>query len=163
MECGAVYYNRQVSAFWRNLLCLSDFRVQLLLPWRLGRMFFWSICMYHIPVDCNRDKITWYKIKLGLCIIKIQLCCWLQCSKFSIAFLMFCLNPRRWFVLCLACIPYLMLVQVSRETGTSSVDWAQLSKFYMKTETESSFWNAVFWIKTGWWITSRNVIFVLPF
>jgi hypothetical protein len=28
--------------------------------------------------------------------------------------------------------------------GTSSVDWAQLSRFYLKTETESSLRNVVF-------------------
>jgi hypothetical protein len=31
--------------------------------------------------------------------------------------LMFCLSSRRWFVLRLACIPYLVLVQVSGERG----------------------------------------------
>jgi hypothetical protein len=30
------------------------------------------------------------------------------------------------------------------ETGTSSVDWAQLSKFYLKTETECNFRNVMF-------------------
>jgi hypothetical protein len=30
------------------------------------------------------------------------------------------------------------------EKGTSSIDWAQLSKFYVKTETESSLRNVVF-------------------
>jgi hypothetical protein len=29
------------------------------------------------------------------------------------------------------------------EIGTSSIDWAQLSRFYLKTETESSLRNAV--------------------
>jgi hypothetical protein len=29
------------------------------------------------------------------------------------------------------------------EIGTSSVDWAQLSRFHLKTETESSFRNVV--------------------
>jgi hypothetical protein len=28
--------------------------------------------------------------------------------------------------------------------GTSSIDWAQLSRFYLKTETESSLRNVVF-------------------
>jgi hypothetical protein len=31
------------------------------------------------------------------------------------------------------------------EIGTSSVDWVQLSRFYLKTETESSLRNVVFW------------------
>jgi hypothetical protein len=35
------------------------------------------------------------------------------CGVFNI--LMFCLRSCRWFVLCLACIPYLVLVQVSRD------------------------------------------------
>jgi hypothetical protein len=43
------------------------------------------------------------------------------------------------------------------EKGTSSIDWAQLSKFYLKAETESSLRNVVFskingmvfWIKSG--------------
>jgi hypothetical protein len=30
------------------------------------------------------------------------------------------------------------------EIGTSSIDWAQLSRFYLKTETESSLQNVVF-------------------
>jgi hypothetical protein len=30
------------------------------------------------------------------------------------------------------------------EIGTSSIDWAQLSRFHLKTETESSFGNVVF-------------------
>jgi hypothetical protein len=33
----------------------------------------------------------------------------------------------------------------SREIGTSSIDWVQLSRFYLKMETESSLWNVVFW------------------
>jgi hypothetical protein len=31
------------------------------------------------------------------------------------------------------------------EIETSSIDWTQLSRFYLKTETESSFRNIVFW------------------
>jgi hypothetical protein len=31
------------------------------------------------------------------------------------------------------------------ETGTSSIDWGQLSRFHLKTETESSLQNDVFW------------------
>jgi hypothetical protein len=49
------------------------------------------------------------------------------CGDFNI--LMFCLSSRGWVVLCLACIPYLVLVQV-QAIGTSSIDWAQLSTFY---------------------------------
>jgi hypothetical protein len=30
------------------------------------------------------------------------------------------------------------------EIGTSSINWARLSRFYLKTETESSLQNAVF-------------------
>jgi hypothetical protein len=30
------------------------------------------------------------------------------------------------------------------EIGTSCIDWAQLSRFYLKTETESSLRNVVF-------------------
>jgi hypothetical protein len=30
------------------------------------------------------------------------------------------------------------------EMGTSSIDWAQLSRFHLKTETECSFRNVVF-------------------
>jgi hypothetical protein len=43
-----------------------------------------------------------------------------------------CLNSRRWFVLCLVCVPYLVLVLVSG-LGTSSIGRVQL-----KTETEPS-------------------------
>jgi hypothetical protein len=50
------------------------------------------------------------------------------------------------------------------ETGTSSIDWAQMSRFFLKTETESSLRNAVFYTKSGWfflnktrrWLMSRN-------
>jgi hypothetical protein len=49
-----------------------------------------------------------------------------------------CLNSRRWFVLCLVFIPYLVLVQVSGD-----IDWAQLSRVYLKTETESRLRNFV--------------------
>jgi hypothetical protein len=31
------------------------------------------------------------------------------------------------------------------EIGIIFVDWAQLSSFYLKTETESSLWKVVFW------------------
>jgi hypothetical protein len=36
------------------------------------------------------------------------------------------------------------LTQMGPETGTSSIDWAQLSSFHLKTETESSLRNDVF-------------------
>jgi hypothetical protein len=36
-------------------------------------------------------------------------------------------------------------LRIGPEIGTSSIDWAQLSRFCLKTETESSFRNAVFW------------------
>jgi hypothetical protein len=53
--------------------------------------------------------------------------------------------------------------------GISSIDFAQLSRFYLKTERESSLRNVVFinvnrtvlWTKTGRWIMSRNIIFVI--
>jgi hypothetical protein len=35
------------------------------------------------------------------------------CVEFFFYVLIFCLNSRRWFVLCMACISYLVLVQVS--------------------------------------------------
>jgi hypothetical protein len=46
------------------------------------------------------------------------------------------MRPRRWFVLCLFCITYLVLVQVS-EIENISTDLTQLSRFCLKTETES--------------------------
>jgi hypothetical protein len=57
------------------------------------------------------------------------------CGVFNI--LMFRLSSRRWFVLCLACIPYLVLVQTSGD-WTSCNEWTQLSRFILKTEAESS-------------------------
>jgi hypothetical protein len=57
---------------------------------------------------------------------------------------MFCLSSRRWFVLCLVCVPHLVSVQLSGDRDCS-VDWAQLSRFYLKTETESSLRNTMFW------------------
>jgi hypothetical protein len=47
--------------------------------------------------------------------------------------LIFCLNSRRWFVLYLFDIAHLVLVLVS-EIRTSSIDWAQLSRSYLKTD-----------------------------
>jgi hypothetical protein len=56
--------------------------------------------------------------------------------------LMFCLNSRRRFVLCLACIPYLCWYRYP-EIETSSIDWAHLSRLILKTETESGLRNVV--------------------
>jgi hypothetical protein len=43
------------------------------------------------------------------------------------------------------------------EIGTSSIDWAQLSRCHLKTETESSLRNVVnFVVKTRRWIMSRH-------
>jgi uncharacterized membrane protein (Fun14 family) len=38
---------------------------------------------------------------------------------------------------------------VGAEIGIIYIDWAQLSRFYLKTETEVSLQNVVFQIKTG--------------
>jgi hypothetical protein len=43
------------------------------------------------------------------------------------------------------------------EIGTRTINWAQLSRFYLKTKTEPSLRNAVFEIKRRWWIMSRNI------
>jgi hypothetical protein len=37
------------------------------------------------------------------------------------------------------------ILSLSLEIGTGCIDWAQLSRFYLKTETESSLQNIVFW------------------
>jgi hypothetical protein len=43
------------------------------------------------------------------------------------------------------------------EIGTSSIDWAQLSRCHLKTETESSLRNVVgFLVKTRPWVMSRH-------
>jgi hypothetical protein len=57
------------------------------------------------------------------------------------------------------------------EKGTISIDWVQLSRFCLKTETDSSLRNVlfrnmnrtVFSIKTVRWIITRNIIFVLMY
>jgi hypothetical protein len=57
------------------------------------------------------------------------------------------------------------------EIGTSSIDWNQLSRSYLKTETESSLRNVMFWkvnrttfhTKTRRWILFKNAIFVLMY
>jgi hypothetical protein len=67
------------------------------------------------------------------------------------------LNSRRLFVLCLVYISYFVLGLVPGDRA-NSVDWAQLSRFHLKTETESSLRNVVFYIKTGRWIISRNTV-----
>jgi hypothetical protein len=45
-------------------------------------------------------------------------------------------------MMCLVYISLLVLVLVS-EIGTSCVHWVQLSRFHLKTETESSLQNVV--------------------
>jgi hypothetical protein len=67
------------------------------------------------------------------------------------------LNSRRWYVLCLVFIPYLVLVQVSGD-----IDWDQLNRVYLKMETGSRLQN-VLNKKTGRWIMSRNIIFALMY
>jgi hypothetical protein len=52
--------------------------------------------------------------------------------------LMFCLRSRRWFVYPILCC------YGCPEIGTNSVDCAQLSSSYLKTEAESSLRNIVF-------------------
>jgi hypothetical protein len=50
------------------------------------------------------------------------------------------------------------------DIGTSCVDWAHLSRFYHKTETESSvlkYKQDCVLDKTGRWVMFRNVIFIL--
>jgi hypothetical protein len=57
------------------------------------------------------------------------------------------------------------------EIRTSSIDWAQLSSFYLKTETESSLLNVVF-CNINWKVSSdkdktmdkvQNIIFVITY
>jgi hypothetical protein len=50
------------------------------------------------------------------------------------------------FCLCLQVKPTQLgpINRAGLETGTSSINWAQLSMFYLKMETESSLWNIVF-------------------
>jgi hypothetical protein len=47
------------------------------------------------------------------------------------------------------------------ETGTSSIDWAQLSRFNLKMETKFSLQIAVCFKKKRQWLISRNAIFAL--
>jgi hypothetical protein len=63
-----------------------------------------------------------------------------------------------WFVYPISC--WCRCLEVGT-IATNSIDSAQLSRFHLKTETESSLRNVVFYIKTGWWIMSRNIIFSL--
>jgi hypothetical protein len=64
-----------------------------------------------------------------------------MCGVFNI--LMFCLSSRRWFVLYLACIPHQVLIYRCLEIETRSIDWGQLRRVYLKTETDSSLRNFV--------------------
>jgi hypothetical protein len=48
------------------------------------------------------------------------------------------------------------------ETETSSICWARLNRFHLKTETESSLRIVVLWIKTRRWIMSRIVTDLTP-
>jgi hypothetical protein len=50
----------------------------------------------------------------------------------------------RWSIITI--IMFLEIIHypsISPEIGTNSIDWAQLSRFYLKTETESSLRNVV--------------------
>jgi hypothetical protein len=49
-----------------------------------------------------------------------------------------------------------------QEIRASSIYWIQLSRFYLRTETESSLRNVVFFFKwTRRWIMSKNIILVI--
>jgi hypothetical protein len=51
---------------------------------------------------------------------------------------------------------------LSPEIGASSIHWIQLSRFYLKTETESSLRNVVVFLKNRRrWIMSKNLILVI--
>jgi hypothetical protein len=54
---------------------------------------------------------------------------------------MFCLNSREWF-LCVVSTSCLVLVLVSGDGDY--IDWAQLSRIYLKTEAEYSLRNVLF-------------------
>jgi hypothetical protein len=54
-------------------------------------------------------------------------------------------------------------VLVGPDVGTSSVDWTQMSRFYLKTETESSLRNVVFCDINRTMNISRNTIVVLMY
>jgi hypothetical protein len=55
------------------------------------------------------------------------------------------------------------LSSVGAGVRTSSVHLGQLSRFYLKSETESSLRNVMFYIKTGRWKMLRDIIFVLMY
>jgi hypothetical protein len=52
-------------------------------------------------------------------------------------------------------------VYICLKRGTTSIDSVPLNRFYLKTEKDSSLRSAVFHIKRGRWLMSRNIIFVL--
>jgi hypothetical protein len=72
---------------------------------------------------------------------------------------MHCLSSRRWFMLCLACIPY--LVFVPPEIVTSYIDWARLSRFLPEDGDRIQSPKLYFKIQTGKWIVSTTIIFIL--
>jgi hypothetical protein len=58
--------------------------------------------------------------------------------------------------------PFFKKPQRFGEIGASSIYWIQLSRFYLRTETESSLRNVVVFKKwTGRWIMSKNIIPVI--
>jgi hypothetical protein len=75
--------------------------VALLFTWCvLAALFF--LCWYHTGISLSSDDFcSDSALVLGL----------IPLEFFNV--LMFCLNSRRWFMLFLACIPYLVSVQVS--------------------------------------------------
>jgi hypothetical protein len=75
----------------------------------------------------------------------------LTTTKFNVTEIYISMNYYNYYVfghypsscLCLKTQCYLFFSGL--EIGTNSIDWAQLSRFYLKAETESSLRNVVYW------------------
>jgi hypothetical protein len=110
----------------------------------------WSITMWRV-------QLTWYSIDM----------IWRFCDDDKLvqlwrSWILSIVSPLSKVSFCLR------LKKNLPERGTSSIYWTQLSRCYLKAETESSlrnvvFWNinrTTFWTNTRRWVTSKNVIFV---
>jgi hypothetical protein len=111
--------------------------VQILYFWTLHIVLFLSknaiLFIFQNTTFRKLDSVSVFRWNLLSWAQSIELDTWTSTERgyTSETWHMFILNSRRRSVLCLVCIPCLVLMLVSE-------DWAQLSRFYLKTEGESS-------------------------
>jgi hypothetical protein len=125
-----------------------DFEDKLQIPLR-SQFFCWSsvyLRVLKLVSSDNRPSIGTSKHFMDIA-VRFQVC------DFFVFFLFFIFALTLAKVFCCISFIYWCL-----EIGNSSIDWLQLNRLHLKTETEFSLRNVVFKIKTGRWIMSRNTI-----